>query len=65
MGKDRNVLPQGISMGNMKAVSLLVQKLMQSQACFKSRLKLDIKVMGSKFLVWTERSLHKEHLCLI
>ena len=59
--RDRKVLPQGIHLRTMKALSLLVQNLMQRLCFIKSRSKLEVKVTGSKFLY---RS-HKEYTCLI
>ena len=60
-GMDRKVLPQGISMRNMKALSLSAQKLMPRLSIFKSRSKVKVKVTGSNFLVPTERSCYKEY----
>ena len=49
----------------MKALSLSVQKLLLRLSFFKSRSKLEVKVTGSKILVLTERSRHKEYRCVI
>ena len=54
-GTNRKVLPQGIHTCNIKAPSLLVQKL----SFFKSRSKFKVNVTRSKVLVWTERSCPK------
>ena len=63
VGTNRKVLPQGIhtGTGNIKAPSLMVKKFRLS--FFKSRSKVKVKVMRSKFLVQTERWCHKEHTC--
>ena len=58
----REVLSKGIDMCNIKAQSLLVQKLWSRLSFFKSRSKVKVKVIRSKFLVWTERSCHKEYI---
>ena len=47
-GTDRKVLRQGIFMLNMKARSISVKKLMSRISFFKSRSKLEVKVMRSK-----------------
>ena len=52
-------------MCNIKALSLLVQKLWSRLSFFKSRSKVKVKVMKSKILVLTERSCHKEYTCVI
>ena len=56
VGIDRKVLPQGISMRNMKVLSLSVQKLMLRLSFFKSRSKVNVKVMRSKLFVQRKRS---------
>ena len=56
-GTNRKVLPQVIRMCNMKALSLLVQKLWPRLSFFKSRSKDE--VTRSKILVPTEWSCHK------
>ena len=58
-GMDRNVLPQGIFMCDMKAFYISVQKLLQ-RLSFWSRSNLNVKVIGPNILVQTERSFHKE-----
>ena len=50
---------------NMKAPSLLVKKLCLRLSFFKSKSKVKVKVMRSKFLVRRERSCPKEHTCVI
>ena len=45
-GADRKVLPHGMHMCNMEAQSLSVQKVMPRLSFFKSRSKLEVKVMG-------------------
>ena len=62
-GMGRKVLPQGISMLNLKALSLSVQKLMPKLSFFKSRSK--VKVKRSKCLVLRERSCHKQYTNVI
>ena len=57
----RKVLPQGISMLNLKALSLSVQKLMPSLSLFKSGSKVKVKVTRSKILVPRERFCHKKY----
>ena len=59
-GMDRKVLPQGISMLNLIALSLSVQKLMPRLSFSKRRSKVKVKVTRSKFLVPSERSCHKQ-----
>ena len=59
-GTDRKVLQQGISMLNLKALSLSIQKLMLRFSFFKSRSKVKVKVTRSKFLVPRQRSCHKK-----
>ena len=46
IGINRKVLSQGIDMCNIKALSLLVQKLWPRVSFFKSRSKLEVKVIG-------------------
>ena len=46
---------------NMNALFLSVQRLMQRLSFFKSRSKLEIKVMESQILVWTDSSFNKEY----
>ena len=55
------VLSQGIHMWNMKALSLMVQKLWLRLKFLKSRSNLKVKVTRSKIMVWSERSCHKEY----
>ena len=61
-GSNRKVLPQEIHLLNMKALSLLVQKLWPRLSFFfKSWPKVKVKVTKSKIFVSIERSCH--NLC--
>ena len=75
-GTDRKVLPQGISMLNLKALSILVQKLMPRLSFFKrrSKVKVKVKIFGTKRKVLPQEihtcnmkapSLLVKKLCLI
>ena len=50
-------------MWNMKALCLIVQKLLARLKFFKCRSKVTVKVSRSNILVPMERSCHKEHTC--
>ena len=62
---NRKVLSQGIDVCNIKALSLLVQKLWSRLSFFKSRSKVKVKVMRQKNLVPTGRYCHKKYTCEI
>ena len=48
-------------MPNMKALSLTIKKLWPMLKFLKSRSKVMVKVISSKFMVPLERSCHKDH----
>ena len=62
---NRKVLPQEKHMWNVKALSLLVEKLWPRLTFFKSRSKVKVKVKKSNILVSTERFCHKEYTYVI
>ena len=53
-------LSQGMYIGNMKALPLMVRKLWPRLKFYKSRSNFKVKVTRSKILVPMERSCHKE-----
>ena len=58
------VLSQEIHMCNMKALSLLVRKLLPRLKFFKSRSNFKVKVTRSKIMVPCERYCHKVCICV-
>ena len=62
-GTHGKVLSQGILMGNIKALALTVQKLLARLKFSKNGSYSKVKVTGSKIMVPTERSYHKEYSC--
>ena len=62
-GTHGKVLSQGIFMWNMKALALTVQKLLARLKFFKNGSNSKVKVTGSKIMVPTERSYHREYTC--
>ena len=61
IGINRKVLSQGINICNIKALSLLVQKLWSRLSFFfKSRSKVNVKVMGLKKFGFDRKVLPQE-----
>ena len=52
-------------MPNMKTLSHMIKKVWPMLKFFKSRSKVTVKVICSKFMVLSERSCHKVYTCQI
>ena len=59
----KGVCQKDYACGNMKNLSLTIQKLWPMFKFLKSRSNFKVKVSRSKILVPVERACHKEHTC--